>query len=99
MQDFDGIPLLTLVESYAKGERIKKAQVFSKDEIFEFLKNAPTKNRYYLVRKVVTLLAYMGGNRLGEIRKLTFDSLKRCENGFTVSFEHLKQRAQLQTSQ
>ena len=90
---------MSLVESYAKGERKKQAGVFTRGQIFQFLKDAPNLNRYFLVRKIVVIVAYMGGNRLGEVRQLTMDSLRRVVNGYTVTFEHLKQRAQLQTSQ
>ena len=99
LQDFEGIPLLALVESYAKGERKKQAAVFTRAQIFQFLKDASNLNRFQLVRKVVVIIAYLGGNRLGEIRQMKMDSLRRVENGYNVTFEHLKQRAQLQTSQ
>ena len=100
LQDFEGFPLLALVESFAKGERKKQAGVFTRAQILQFLKDAPnTLNKFYLVRKVVVIVAFMGGCRMGEVRNLTMDCLRRVENGYTVSFEHLKQRAQVQTSQ
>ena len=78
---------------------MKKAKVFTKEELFRFLRFPGSGDRYLLVRKVVAVIAYCGGNRLGEVKSLTMDSVKLCERGYTVTFVHLKQRSHLESSQ
>ena len=90
--------LFTLVESYSRGESVKKAQVFTKDELLKFLQEAGTKNRYYLVRKVVATIAYLGGTRMEELRSLTFDSIKPIPEGYEVEFKVAKQRLHTKNS-
>ena len=89
---------MTLVENYKKGEKVKKAKIFTKEQLFRFLKDADNKNRYLLIRKVVATIGYYGGCRCGEIWALTMDSVKLSPTGYTVTFEHLKQRAQVRSS-
>ena len=97
--DFKGYPLLDLVESFSRGEVIKKAAIFTKEEIERFLKEADDTNRWYLVRKVVAILAFCGGNRLHEIKALMCEDVQLSETGYVVTFKHAKQRKQVVSSQ
>ena len=88
------------MESYSRGEVVKKAKVFTMDELTKFFREADDKNRYLLVRKVVAMMAVLGANRLGELRNMTMDSLRKRGDGkgWVVSFQHLKQRGHIETS-
>ena len=79
---------------------MKKAQVFTMEQLTKFFREADNSNRYLLVRKVVAMIALLGANRLGEVRNLTMDSLRKRGDGkgWVVSFQHLKQRSHIETS-
>ena len=90
--DFPGFPLLDQVESYARGETIKKASVFTLEELERFLLEADQDNRYWLVRMVVAVVSYCGGNRLHEVKELIHDDVQLTATGYVVTFQHAKQR-------
>ena len=63
-----------------------------------FLAEAPSSNRFWLIRKVVVSLAYLGGNRLAELRHSKQSSLERCPEGFFFTFKPAKQRGHVKMS-
>jgi site-specific recombinase XerD len=54
------------IKQWAKTEKKKKAKTFEKEEIFEFLTNAPNDD-FYLPRKVVAIIGLTGLERLNEL--------------------------------
>ena len=68
------------------------------EEILRFLASAPSNNRFWTIRKVVISLAYLGGNRLCELRHSTQSSLERCAEGYIFNFTPAKQRGHVRTS-
>ena len=97
--DFPGFPLLSLVESYAKGETVKQSKSLELCHLEAFIQKADDKNRYFLARKATAVIAYFGGNRMHEVRELTMDDVKPCDLGYSVKFKHAKQRRQIFKSQ
>ena len=87
-----------MVESYQKGEEVKKANIFTREEILKFIKTADEKNRYWFSRKIVAILAYLGGTRLKEMRGLTRDCVQPCPEGFYVTFIPAKQQFHVKRS-
>ena len=77
---------------------MKKAEIFTQEEILRFLSTAPSCNRYWAIRKVVLTLAYFGGNRLFELRNAKQSSLERCAEGFYFNYVPAKQRGHIKTS-
>ena len=61
--------LFDLIESYLRGESVRKAAVFTPEELMQFWKEASSKNTFWLVRKIASSLAFLGGNRLAELRR------------------------------
>ena len=90
--------IFDMIASYCRGESVKKASVFTRDEILQFLKEAPNENRYWLIRKVVVTTAFFGGNRLHELRGMTQGSVVIAPEGYEVTFRPAKQRGQVVTS-
>ena len=60
--------------------------------------SAPSANRYWCVRKAVVTLAFLGGNRLSELRHATQAALEKCPEGYYLSFTPAKQRGHIRTS-
>ena len=48
-------------KAYYSVDTAKKAEVFSTDDVYKFLSSSQLSDPYWLVRKVVVLLAYFGG--------------------------------------
>ena len=80
------------IEAYVRGEVVKKAAIFTKDEILQFLAAAPSSNRFWSIRKVVVTLAFLGGNRLHELRHAKQSALEKCSEGYYFNFIPAKQR-------
>ena len=64
----------------------------------DYLKRAPETDRYNLVRKVVTISGYCGGNRSAELRGLTQNSVKEDPEGYRFTFVPAKQRQHVKTA-
>ena len=93
---FQAFPrLYPLVESFCRGEKVKKASILTKDQIKNFLSKAGNENRYFCVRKVVLCCGYLGGNRTSELRQMQFKSVERSHRGYEVTFTPSKQRLQV----
>ena len=74
------------IESYSANETTKQASVFSRDEISRFLNEASNDDRYWLCRKVVAILCYLGRIKMTDIRDITHDQVTRGSQGFVVNF-------------
>ena len=79
--------LKVLVDSCSTARTTKNYKVFTKDQMKTFLETADSGNRYWLVRKVVLILAYCGGKRLAAFRNMTRDSVHQSPEGFWVTFD------------
>jgi integrase len=89
-----------LLKSYEVGHRVKKASVFSPQQIEDMIVDPELTSRYWLVRKVICLIGYYGGLRSIELRSIefgkTFESGEKSFDvdnaGYWFSFERGKQR-------
>jgi len=89
-----------LLKSYEVGHRVKKANVFTPQQIEDMIMDLELTSRYWLVRKVVALVGYFGGMRNIELRSIEFGktfpggepSFEANESGFWFCFERGKQR-------
>ena len=59
----------------------------TKAQIIQFLKEADDSDRYFLVRKVIAMLAYLGALKLSMLRKMTLGSVKPHPKGYAVYIE------------
>ena len=74
-----------------KGETVKKAEIFSSEDINNFLKIDPNNtNKYLLVRKAVCIAAVAGGVRGSNLRPMTQSSIEEVPNGLKLTFEPCK---------
>ena len=76
--------LHALIQSYTSS--LRKFKHFTTEEMKQFLWTADSSNRYWLVRKVVLILSYYGGNiSTKSLRSLRYDSVQACDQGFNVN--------------
>ena len=73
----------------------KTSKRFTRQQLFQFLRDADDSNPQMLIRKVAAIMSFSGGISLQECRKLTMDSLKPCDNGYILKCENIMQRAHL----
>ena len=66
LQDYPQVSIL--LKSYPNKEP-KQSNIFSINEIKEFLSHDMSTERYWLLRQAVVVLAYFGGMRMVEVRK------------------------------
>ena len=79
--------LHALIQDYTSSMR--KFNHFTKEEMKQFLVTADSANGYFLVRKVVLILNYCGGNVSNQsLKSLRYDSVQACDQGFHVCFTH-----------
>jgi integrase len=71
----------------------KKAAVFSKDDLDAFVDNSDLSTPYWLVRKVVVILAFFGGLRHCESMDLKLERFSACPDGVYVTHARAKQRS------
>ena len=90
--------LFDLIESYLRGESVRKAAVFTPEELMQFWKEASSKNTFWLVRKIASSLAFLGGNRLAELRRAKQSAISRCAEGYLFTFVPAKQRGHVRES-
>ncbi len=89
-----------LLKSYEVGHRVKKANVFTPQQIEDMIMDPELTSRYWLVRKVVALVGYFGGMRNTELRSIEFGksfpsgelSFESNQSGFWFTFYRGKQR-------
>ena len=97
--NFQSMPrLFDLIESYLRGESVRKAAVFTPEELMQFWKEASSKNTFWLVRKIASSLAFLGGNRLAELRRAKQSAISRCAEGYLFTFVPAKQRGHVRES-
>lgn len=75
-----------MIEYFSKGEGVKKAPVFTQDQILQFLKEEDVTNRHSLIRMVIVAFAYLGGNRVVELKDLTPESVQKHPKGYMINF-------------
>ncbi len=80
------------------GEKIKKADTFTYDELVCFAQNRNLNTKYWQVRKAIVAFAFFGGHRTCELRQLNINSVKVCEDGVEVTFPRAKQRKDVKDS-
>jgi hypothetical protein len=98
LKDFPSVT--DLLKSYEVGHRVKKASVFSPQQIEDMIVDPELTSRYWIVRKVICLIGYYGGLRSIELRSIEFRKIfESGEKSFDVdnagywfSFERGKQR-------
>ncbi len=66
----------------------KKAAVFTRDDIKEFLKRAPTDE--YLRKKLILLFGLFRGLRANELTHLTFEDITEIDQGLRINLPHSK---------
>ena len=76
----------------------KKAHIFTKDEIGEFVENASLSGSYWLVRKALVIIAFFGGLRNTEVMGLVLEKMSSGPEGVYVVHERAKQRSDQQSS-
>ena len=82
LTSFPGTPLLSYIDMPLKDDKR-----FTKAQLIQFWKEADDSNRVLLVRKVIAMLAYLGGLKLSMLKKLTLGSVKPHPNGYAVYIE------------
>ena len=87
LEDFPGYSLKSHLESFNQNEQMKPSRRLTKAQIIQFLKEADDSNRSLLVRKVITMIAYLGGVKLSMLRKMTLGSVKPHPKGYAVYIE------------
>ena len=79
-----------MVAAYRKGEPTKKANVFTQENVNNFLFNWDSTNKYVLVRKAAFVINLAGGLRGCELRPLKQSSLKEVATGLQLSYQSSK---------
>lgn len=86
------LPLIhQLLKNWQKTEDTKKAETFSKEEVFKFLNEAPDDDNY-LVKKVVMIIAINCCQRKCEIAAMNFEDLKFNPDCILVEMYRAKDR-------
>ena len=70
----------------------KKADVFTTNDIINFIRDDTIRTPYWLVRKVVVILAFFGGLRLKETLDLDLEKIESTPAGVFVTHQRCKQR-------
>ena len=79
--------LFKLVECFrSNSSKVSRSKKFTKEEMQIFLEADHSGSRYWLLRKVVLILAYCGGTRLAALRNITQNSVHQSPEGFRVTF-------------
>jgi len=87
-----------VLKSYDAGHVVKKAGVFTPQQIEDFVSDPALNSKYWLVRKVVSLIGYYGGFRNKELKSLKFENCE-CDNmGYWFEFNRAKQRGRLEAT-
>ena len=81
-------PRITLLlKQYEAGYTRKTAQIFSKEQIFDFLK-VDESSSYWILRKCATALAYYGGLRCAELKSIKYGNVKKvCKSESVILIE------------
>ena len=87
-----------VLKSYDSGHKVKKAGVFTPQQIEDFVSDPALSSKYWLVRKVVCLIGYYGGFRNKELKSLKFENCEVDNMGYWFVFERAKQRGMLEAT-
>ncbi len=85
-----------VLKSYDSGHVVKKAGVFTPQQIEDFVTDPQLSSKYWLVRKVVCLVGYYGGFRNIELKNLKFENLDCDQMGYWFEFSRAKQRGRVE---
>jgi hypothetical protein len=85
-----------VLKSYDSGHVVKKAGVFTPQQIEDFVSDPQLNSKYWLVRKVVCLVGYYGGFRNKELKSLKFENCELDSMGYWFTFQRAKQRGRLE---
>ncbi len=85
-----------VLKSYDSGHIVKKAGVFTPQQIEDFVSDPALSSKYWLVRKVVCLVGYYGGFRNKELKSLKFENCECDSMGYWFEFNRAKQRGRLE---
>ena len=79
-------------QSYSKFDMVKKASIFTSEDINKFLfsKSLP-QGRYWLVRRAYVTVAYFGGLRCMEMHNIDLEDLEETSEGFYITINRTKQ--------
>ena len=84
-----------LFQIYSKQDEVKKASLFTSEDIDKFLfdKNIipQWQSRYWLVRRAYVVVAYFGGLRCMEMHNIDLEDLEQSPEGFHVTINRTKQ--------
>ena len=83
IDNFSGCSLKHMLERW-QPDPIKSDRRLTKAQIIQFLKEADDSDRYLLVRKVIAMVAFLGGVKLSMLRKMTLGSVKPHPKGYAV---------------
>ena len=87
-----------VLKSYDSGHVVKKAGIFTPQQIEDFVTDPALSSKYWLVRKVVCLVGYYGGFRNKELKGLKFENLDCDSMGYWFEFNRAKQRGRLEST-
>ena len=87
LQKFPRITML--LKSYENGYVRKKSKIFSKEQIENFLKNAPDDGEFIHI-KVAILLCYFGGLRCADLVNINCSDLESTTSGKLTISEMMK---------
>jgi len=85
-----------VLKSYDSGHVVKKAGIFTPQQIEDFVTDPALSSKYWLVRKVVCLVGYYGGFRNKELKSLKFENVECDSMGYWFHFNRAKQRGRLE---
>ena len=83
LDNFHGGSIKRMLESWQEDPK-RPDKRLTKAQIIQFLKEADDSDRYLLVRKVIAMLAYLGGLKLSMLRMMTLGSVKPHPKGYAV---------------
>ena len=87
-----------ILKSYDSGHKVKRAGIFTPQQIEDFVTDPELSSKYWLVRKVVCLVGYYGGFRNIELKSLKFENCECDSMGYWFLFDRSKQRGRLEAT-
>ena len=87
-----------ILKSYDSGHVVKRAGIFTPQQIEDFVSDPELSSKYWLVRKAVCLIGYYGGFRNIELKSLKFENVEMDSMGYWFQFARSKQRGRLEAT-
>ena len=82
-----------MLKRYNEGHIRKKAEIFTMEQIQEFLQGSyKGSTGYWMLRKAYAVICFIGGMRTTEMKALQLDSIKLGNEGYIISYIPAKQR-------